>query len=124
MVHRLGTENGMQLPLKWIVYSHTSSSCLVSTKAPASDTAGGPNVNAMLIVTGVELYMLPAIDMINHSTEPDKRNTLLRKSSAEVTVKVDGEPMTVQGFFTMKAGQCPCCWHYASHISCRVPTEQ
>ena len=59
----------------------------------------------MLIVTGVELYMLPAIDMINHSTEPDKRNTLLRKSNAEVTVKVDGEPMTVQGFFTMKAGQ-------------------
>jgi hypothetical protein len=49
--------------------------------------------------------MLPAIDMINHSTQPDKRNTLLRKSSAELTVKVDGEPMTIQGFFTMKAGQ-------------------
>ncbi|DBB01093.1 hypothetical protein WJX77_011966 [Trebouxia sp. C0004] len=52
---------------------------------------------------GVELYMLPAIDMINHSTQPDKRNTLLRKSNAELTVKVDGVPMTIQGFFTMKA---------------------
>jgi len=50
--------------------------------------------------------MLPAIDMINHSTQPDKRNTLLRKSNAELTVKVDGEAMTIQGFFTMKAGQC------------------
>ena len=49
--------------------------------------------------------MLPAIDMINHATEPDKRNTLLRKSSAELTVKVDGAPLTVHGFFTMKAGQ-------------------
>ena len=52
--------------------------------------------------------MLPAIDMINHSTEQDKRNTLLRKSSAEVTVKVDGSPLTLQGFFTMKAGQEAC----------------
>ena len=49
--------------------------------------------------------MLPAIDMINHATEPDKRNTLLRKSSAEMTVKVDGAPLKVHGFFTMKAGQ-------------------
>ena len=49
--------------------------------------------------------MLPAIDMINHATQPDKRNTLLRKSSAEMTVKVDGAPLTVHGFFTMKAGQ-------------------
>ncbi|KAL3141212.1 hypothetical protein ABBQ38_003551 [Trebouxia sp. C0009 RCD-2024] len=52
---------------------------------------------------GVELYMLPAIDMINHATEPGKRNTLLRKSSAEMTVKVDGAPLTLHGFFTMKA---------------------
>ena len=49
--------------------------------------------------------MLPAIDMINHATEPGKRNTLLRKSSAEMTVKVDGAPLTLHGFFTMKAGQ-------------------
>ncbi len=63
------------------------------------------SVAQRLAVTGVELYMLPAIDMINHSTQPDKRNTLLRKSNAELTVKVDGEPMTIQGFFTMKAGQ-------------------
>lgn len=49
--------------------------------------------------------MLPAIDMINHATEPGKRNTLLRKSSAETTVKVDGAPLTLHGFFTMKAGQ-------------------
>ena len=49
--------------------------------------------------------MLPAIDMINHATEPDRRNTLLRKSSAEMTVKVDGAPLTLHGFFTMKAGQ-------------------
>ena len=60
--------------------------------------------------------MLPAIDMINHATEPDKRNTLLRKSSAEVTAKVDGAPVTVKGFFTMKAGNhdaAPGCanWH-------------
>lgn len=52
--------------------------------------------------------MLPAIDMINHATEPDKRNTLLRKSSAEMTVKVDGAPLTLHGFFTMKAGQLHC----------------
>lgn len=58
--------------------------------------------------SGVELYMLPAVDMINHSTEPDKRNTLLRKSHAEMTVKVDGESVTFQGFFTMKAGPCCC----------------
>lgn len=64
-----------------------------------------PSVTACYPAAGVELYMLPAIDMINHATEPDKRNTLLRKSSAELTVKVDGAPLTLQGFFTMKAGQ-------------------
>ena len=49
--------------------------------------------------------MLPAIDMINHSTEPQKRNTALRRSNAEAVVTVDGAPVPVQGFFTMKAGQ-------------------
>ncbi len=67
---------------------------------------------AMWVRAGVELYMLPAIDMINHSTEPDKRNTLLRKSSAEMTVKVDGAPVVIHGFFTMKAGQCSACSHF------------
>ena len=59
--------------------------------------------------------MLPAIDMINHSTEPDKRNTLLRKSSAEVSATVDGAPVTVKGFFTMKAGIVPLT-NYANHL--------
>ena len=59
--------------------------------------------------------MLPAIDMINHSTEPDKRNTLLRKSSAEVSATVDGAPVTVKGFFTMKAGTVPFT-HYAHDL--------
>ena len=58
--------------------------------------------------------MLPAIDMINHATEPDKRNTLLRKSNAEVTAKVDGAPVTVKGFFTMKAGKKSAASCYAS----------
>ena len=49
--------------------------------------------------------MLPAIDMINHSTEPQKRNTALRRSNAEAVVTVDGSPVPVRGFFTMKAGQ-------------------
>ena len=48
--------------------------------------------------------MLPAIDMINHSTEPQKRNTVLRRSNAEATVTVDGAVITIKGFFTMKAG--------------------
>lgn len=67
--------------------------------------------------------MLPAIDMINHATEPGKRNTLLRKSSAEMTVKVNGAPFTLHGFFTMKAGQlqniCACMsagFSYPQHI--------
>lgn len=49
--------------------------------------------------------MLPAIDMINHATEPEKRNTVLRRSNAEATVKVDGADVNIKGFFTMKAGQ-------------------
>lgn len=48
--------------------------------------------------------MLPAIDMINHATEPEKRNTLLRRSHAEATVTVDGADVNINGFFTMKAG--------------------
>ena len=52
--------------------------------------------------------MLPAIDMINHATEPEKRNTILRRSNAEATVKVDGADVNIQGFFTMKAGQTSC----------------
>ena len=49
--------------------------------------------------------MLPAIDMINHATEPEKRKTVLRRSTAEATVKVDGVDINIKGFFTMKAGQ-------------------
>ena len=48
--------------------------------------------------------MLPAIDMINHATEPEKRNTVLRRSNAEATVKVDGADVNFKVFFTMKAG--------------------
>ena len=57
------------------------------------------------LLAGQELYMLPAIDMINHATEPEKRNTVLRRSTAEATVKVDGADVNIKGFFTMKAGQ-------------------
>ena len=48
--------------------------------------------------------MIPAIDMINHATEPDKRNTMLQRSKAEITVTVDGAPVVLHGYFTMKAG--------------------
>ncbi len=78
------------------------------------------SISQHLSVTGVELYMLPAIDMINHATQPDMRNTLLRKSNAELTVKVDGEPMTIQGFFTMKAGQCRNVLRFLQPLCCHL----
>ncbi|KAK9818347.1 hypothetical protein WJX72_011060 [[Myrmecia] bisecta] len=34
---------------------------------------------------GEELYMLPAIDMLNHSTQPERRSTVLRKLKAAGT---------------------------------------
>lgn len=81
---------------------------MVRVHHPTASYPTPPHAHPSVIdcyAVGVELYMLPAIDMINHATEPEKRNTLLRKSSAEMTVKVDGAPLTLQGFFTMKAGQ-------------------
>lgn len=42
--------------------------------------------------------------MLNHSTNPEERNTTLFKFNNEMTVQVDGEDVSFKGFFTMKAG--------------------
>jgi hypothetical protein len=54
-----------------------------------------------------ELYLIPAIDMLNHSSIPSLRNTSLAliRSEAEVTLG-DGSKRRFKDFFSMKAGGC------------------
>lgn len=53
-----------------------------------------------------ELYLIPAIDMLNHSSRPQLRNTslALMRSEAEVTLG-DGSKRHFKDFFSMKAGE-------------------
>lgn len=53
-----------------------------------------------------ELYLIPAIDMLNHSSHPSARNTSLAliRSEAEVTLG-DGQKRRFKDFFSMKAGE-------------------
>jgi hypothetical protein len=52
-----------------------------------------------------KLYLIPAIDMLNHSSRPSLRNTSLAliRSEAEVTLG-DGTKRRFKDFFSMKAG--------------------
>ncbi len=57
--------------------------------------------------TGEELYLIPGIDMINHSSRPQERNTALEQSSDGVIFrqKPDLPPEEYNGgLFVMKAG--------------------
>ncbi|GBF94957.1 hypothetical protein Rsub_07458 [Raphidocelis subcapitata] len=51
-----------------------------------------------------QLYLIPAMDMLNHSTLPELRNTTLERISAPLTVEVEGVgTLSFDSFFTMKA---------------------
>jgi hypothetical protein len=52
-----------------------------------------------------ELYLIPAIDMLNHSTQPSLRNTSLALCHGEVEVTLsDGLKKSFTNFFSMRAG--------------------
>ncbi|KAG1673647.1 hypothetical protein FOA52_013311 [Chlamydomonas sp. UWO 241] len=53
--------------------------------------------------SGTRLYLIPAIDMINHSTDPARRNTSLHKFDTRMEVEVDGKTIAFDSFFAMKA---------------------
>ncbi|GAX73425.1 hypothetical protein CEUSTIGMA_g877.t1 [Chlamydomonas eustigma] len=53
---------------------------------------------------GADLFMLPGIDMINHSTDPSLRCTTLQKIDTPTSIVVDdGTEITFDSFFAMKA---------------------
>lgn len=57
----------------------------------------------LLLQEGTELYLIPAIDMINHSTDPALRNTTLH--SYVTSRSSSGDVAAHKGpFFSMKAG--------------------
>ena len=52
-----------------------------------------------------ELYLIPAIDMLNHSTDPALRNTSLALFHGDVEVTLgDGTTRHFTNFFSMEAG--------------------
>ncbi|KAI8471124.1 MAG: hypothetical protein J3K34DRAFT_238796 [Monoraphidium minutum] len=53
-----------------------------------------------------QLYLVPAMDMLNHSTRPELRNTALERIKSPMTVEVEGVgEVSFEAFFTMKAGE-------------------
>ena len=58
----------------------------------------------LLLQEGTELYLIPAIDMINHSTDPALRNTTLHSYNV-ASSSSSGDVAAHKGpFFSMKAG--------------------
>jgi hypothetical protein len=52
--------------------------------------------------------MIPAIDMLNHSTDPSLRNTSLALGHGDAEVKLeDGQTKCFTKFFLMRAGDVP-----------------
>ena len=61
---------------------------------------------------GADLYIIPGIDMVNHSTDPSLRNTSLHKRELPTasTEPADGgneNGGTTTSFFTLEAGNIP-----------------
>ena len=58
-------------------------------------------------VAGSDLYLIPGIDMINHSTQPSRSSAALKLVNQPLTVMC-GEPLkevTLEGYFAMIAGE-------------------
>ncbi len=56
-----------------------------------------------------ELYLIPSIDMLNHSTDPTLRNTSLALCHGDVEVTLgDGQVKSFTNFFSMRAGEIAC----------------
>lgn len=52
------------------------------------------------------LFLLPGIDMINHTHELEDANTELTRIQNQMTMELpNGESITINGCFTMKAGR-------------------
>ena len=79
---------------------------------PAAPVA--PYLPPPCVQEGTDLFLIPAIDMINHANDPARRNSSLHRLSTSMTVQLEGQQgeITFTGFFTMKAGvartPCPC----------------
>ncbi|KAF5836050.1 hypothetical protein DUNSADRAFT_6520 [Dunaliella salina] len=52
---------------------------------------------------GTDLYLIPAIDMINHASNPAHRNSSLLKLNTSKTVQLGDGEASFSGFFLMKA---------------------
>jgi len=52
---------------------------------------------------GTDLYLIPAIDMINHASNPAHRNSSLLKLNSAKTVQLGDGEASFSGFFLMKA---------------------
>ncbi len=68
---------------------------------------------------GADLFLIPAIDMINHSTEPSRRNTTLHKYDTPMSIEVEGTKLSFESFFAMKAGK----WSKGSEWAARLLHE-
>lgn len=67
----------------------------------------GPILLTSLCAAGQELYMIPGIDMLNHSTRPENVNTTLQRRDETVSKQGDNNKDRVDftGFFAIEAGE-------------------
>ena len=56
---------------------------------------------------GKELYLIPGIDMLNHSTRPEDVNTTLQRRTETVSKHSSShaDSMNFSGFFAIEAGE-------------------
>jgi len=59
------------------------------------------------VAAGQELYMIPGIDMLNHSTRPENVNTTLQRRDKTVIKQGDEneDGIDFTGFFAIEAGE-------------------
>lgn len=71
------------------------------------------------------LYLLPAVDMINHASDPSRRNAILSKVNQPMSKVVGGTAQALEWAFCVTAGEsasltggggqlqaADCAWHW------------
>ena len=83
--------------------------CSSSQKCCVNCILSSTILNRDAHLVGEELYMLPALDMLNHTRVAERRNSSLQQSHEAMTVRRGDADVAFTGHFSMAAGEAHTC---------------
>lgn len=81
---------------------------LFETSDPCDHVQDRIRSTKLVLHAGSELYLIPGIDMVNHSTDPSRLNTSLHRREEAPQISDAALPSgSTLGFFVLETGK----WH-------------